>query len=392
MDKPVELTFRQYWGKIAMKIPHLIINSYKNLFAIINLILLLITALNKQIGDILKLYWIEISPWWSLLFIGFLLLWLLMNAIYEDRKELYLAYNDVERNAKKDKEQYLSEMDKLKKQISNNKSESIPSIEILSHTNGRKVKYQEPVQGRISIPNSPVQVLVYSGDDYWHPQRDAIVSGNYWEAECQFGDENSSLPASYKIVAISTTQKIQNKLAKLPSVPQSEEIAVVRIKEIPSIAKKAASHSRIFVSILGLAPNQPGYLDMRVTFTNDSIKSVVIDLAYLVTADINTILKINKQDIVIKENYINSLTKFEPIDKSFPQKPNLPKTLTAGEVWVTNIKESFSLASYLKDHQLQGVRRIPVGIMIRLINYKGIMFFPSKPNKTGVEEPVPYFT
>ncbi len=89
-----------------MKIPQLILNSSKNWFALINLILLLVTALNKQLGNILKLQWLEISPWWSLLFIGILLIWWLMNAIYEHRQELYVAYKAAEDRAIKAEENF----------------------------------------------------------------------------------------------------------------------------------------------------------------------------------------------------------------------------------------------------------------------------------------------
>ncbi|HYA14523.1 MAG TPA: hypothetical protein VEF33_09315 [Syntrophales bacterium] len=131
---------------------------------------------------------------------------------------------------------------------------------------------------------------------------------------------------------------------------------------------------------------------MRVSFTNDSNRHVIIDLAYLVTADRDTILRINNPNTVLADNYFESLIKFEAIDDSFLQKPNLPKELVPGEIWVTNIIEYFDLETYLKALKLQGIRRIPIGIMIRFINYKGTMFFASQANRYGLNEPVPFFT
>lgn len=92
MAKPVEYTFWGYWGNIAMKIPQLLLHSYKNWFASINLILFLATLCNKQIAEILQRHWQGISPLWSLVFIGILVAWSIMVAIYERDKEVYSTY------------------------------------------------------------------------------------------------------------------------------------------------------------------------------------------------------------------------------------------------------------------------------------------------------------
>ncbi|MGP8107253.1 MAG: hypothetical protein ACLQLE_15350 [Desulfobaccales bacterium] len=109
--------------------------------------------------------------------------------------------------------------------------ESLPVLEILSHKNGNNVNFRDIVSGTIGIPDSSVQVFVYSGNDYWYRQREVFPTNNYWEVECQFGDENSSLPSQYKIAAISPAQKVPRRIAVLPSGPgitQSKEVRVVR--------------------------------------------------------------------------------------------------------------------------------------------------------------------
>ncbi len=102
-------------------------------------------------------------------------------------------------------------------------------IEIQRPKTGWRVNFRDIVNGTISPPNSSVQVLVYAGDNFWYRQKDVIVTDNYWEVECQFGNENSSLPSQYKIVAISPAQHIPERIPKLPSgVLQSEIYVVVR--------------------------------------------------------------------------------------------------------------------------------------------------------------------
>jgi len=96
MFKPIKYSFCGYWGSIVMRIPKLLLYSYKDLFAAINLSLFLIALCNKQIAVFLGTYWQGISPWYSLLFIVILVLWSIMVAIYERDKELYLAYKTMD--------------------------------------------------------------------------------------------------------------------------------------------------------------------------------------------------------------------------------------------------------------------------------------------------------
>ncbi|HYA14524.1 MAG TPA: hypothetical protein VEF33_09320 [Syntrophales bacterium] len=119
---------------------------------------------------------------------------------------------------------------KLVKKSEPTKSESLPSIEILSHRNGSIVHYRETVSGTVNISKSPIRVLIYSGDDMWYRQSDAYyTSDNSWQVECVFGNPDSLPGSPYKIVALSTKHKFPVKIAKLPSgVPKSEQIVVVR--------------------------------------------------------------------------------------------------------------------------------------------------------------------
>lgn len=120
MANPVEYTFWGYWRRIAMKTPKLLFNSYRIWFAIISFALFFITLLNKQIGVFLVEHWKGVSPWWSALSIGILLLSGVTRAIYEDRQELYLTYKGVKNEAEKAKETYKIELDQLKKQLDKN--------------------------------------------------------------------------------------------------------------------------------------------------------------------------------------------------------------------------------------------------------------------------------
>lgn len=95
MAEPIEYTFWGYWGRIIMKIPRLLYHSWRKWFLFIGFCLFFATLFNKQIGESLIEQWKGISPWWSFIFIIVLLIWGLMNAIYEERQDLYFIYKET---------------------------------------------------------------------------------------------------------------------------------------------------------------------------------------------------------------------------------------------------------------------------------------------------------
>jgi len=105
--------------------------------------------------------------------------------------------------------------------------ESLLAIVIQKPDNGGNVNFRDIVRGTTNIPDSSLQALVYSGDNLWYRQKDVRVTGIYWEVECQFGDENSSLPAPYKVVVISPVQQIPRSIPEIPpGVTESKRITV----------------------------------------------------------------------------------------------------------------------------------------------------------------------
>jgi hypothetical protein len=95
MATPTEYTFWGYWGAMAMKIFILFFHTWRAVVTIPLFLLFFVTLFNQQIAEYWFKKWTGISPWWSFLIIGFLLVWGIMEAIYERDRELYLAYKAV---------------------------------------------------------------------------------------------------------------------------------------------------------------------------------------------------------------------------------------------------------------------------------------------------------
>src|SRR5882757_2683431 len=73
---------------------------------------------------------------------------------------------------------------------------------------GEQLAWQERVYGFVFPPNTPVQVLVFSGDGKWHPQSAvASVDQFEWTDNCYFGNKNGGY-GPHRICAIAGVPSI----------------------------------------------------------------------------------------------------------------------------------------------------------------------------------------
>jgi hypothetical protein len=93
--------------------------------------------------------------------------------------------------------------------------EPAPIVEISSPTNGAEVLLFSPVNGTVSPPDRPLQVLVHAANGLWYLQGKPKVEGPKWSVVCQFG-EKYKLGNSYEVVAIYGEKITQPTLQFLP--------------------------------------------------------------------------------------------------------------------------------------------------------------------------------
>jgi hypothetical protein len=68
-------------------------------------------------------------------------------------------------------------------------------IMITSPIEGESVEYRRRVTGVVFPALSRVQVLMYSGDNFWYRQNNPVVIGTNWEVDdCYFGIEEAMAP------------------------------------------------------------------------------------------------------------------------------------------------------------------------------------------------------
>ncbi len=154
-------------------------------------------------------------------------------------------------------------------------------------------------------------------------------------------------------------------------------IASHRIATSDKIEKKIST--KIIASILALSPST-GFLTMKISFTNDGNIDYQIDTAYMITMDRNSLLMINESNMDLGDIYnnINNMLNHDKIsilESTIQQKPNFPKLLKPGDLWVSELKEPFDLKNYFEEHNLINIKRMPIGVMVRIIDYKGTIRF-----------------
>jgi hypothetical protein len=103
-----------------------------------------------------------------------------------------------------------------------------PTLEILEPVSGGEVGFRQTVRGTIK-PEGPVLVLVYPSDRRWYPQQSVKVTGESWTVECQFGNKDTPPGGTYRIVAVSSSERIQTHVAELPEgIAKSQIVTVAR--------------------------------------------------------------------------------------------------------------------------------------------------------------------
>lgn len=101
-------------------------------------------------------------------------------------------------------------------------------VEITNLEPGQKVNREESILGLVYPSDTPVQLFILSGDNYWYP-RQARIDGAAWSVTAKIGDKES--PAnSHKLVAIAGAPKVNAKVLKLPrGQAKSRVITVQRV-------------------------------------------------------------------------------------------------------------------------------------------------------------------
>jgi len=100
---------------------------------------------------------------------------------------------------------------------------------VASPVENETVRFHHSVRGSIFPADTRVDVLVLAGDDKWHRQGRAVVSGSAWSAECQFGDSERKLGGKYQIVAIGGQELSEKAYDKLPPGARSNRVNVNRL-------------------------------------------------------------------------------------------------------------------------------------------------------------------
>lgn len=133
--------------------------------------------------------------------------------------------------------------------------------------------------------------------------------------------------------------------------------------------------TKIIIYLKDCILNSDGYLYMKLSLCNDGYKQWTIETVNIITADKNHLLKIQNPNICIDNNYnnilniecISSISQEDTSEFDIPFNPDDTKVIT--------IKKLFNVKEYLKDKNIDKIKKMPLGIMMRVRDYKGLQYF-----------------
>lgn len=143
-------------------------------------------------------------------------------------------------------------------------------------------------------------------------------------------------------------------------------------KIIPNVKQPS---SKLLVSIHPIY-SKDGSLILKMTFSNDSDKQCIIEFVHIMTLNHDALRELNKTaDISLDNNYNNMFEgkgRMSLVPYPFLKpKPNLPKVLTPHELWPYETREPFDPLIWMKAHELENIKRIPIGLSIQFIDFTG---------------------
>lgn len=117
-----------------------------------------------------------------------------------------------------------------------------------------------------------------------------------------------------------------------------------------------------------------GYLFMKLAICNDGYKILTLKSVIIITADKKHLLMIQQNTASLDNNYNNILNTesiSEITDKPLPEYEGVTYEPDATDEMT--IKQSFNLEEYLKEKNMENIKKMPLGIIIGITDYKGLL-------------------
>lgn len=156
----------------------------------------------------------------------------------------------------------------------------------------------------------------------------------------------------------------------------SQKDAEYKAMEERAIKAEEKLTTKIILSLLDCYLSADGFLCMELSLCNDGYKQWTIENVNIITADRNHLLRIQNSANSLDNNYNNILRPdcISDIYKNpVPGKYNL--TYNPNETDEMTIKEPFNVNEYLKDKNIQYIKKMPFGIIMIIRDYKGLQHF-----------------
>lgn len=132
--------------------------------------------------------------------------------------------------------------------------------------------------------------------------------------------------------------------------------------------------TKIILSLLGCSVSDD-YLYVKLSLCNDGYKSFTIELVNIITASRPHLLKIQNSNASLDNNYNNILSTDCINEISKQPAPERSIIYNPDDIDEMTIQQSFNVKEYLKENSIENINKMPLGIIIRLRDYKGLQHF-----------------
>lgn len=133
--------------------------------------------------------------------------------------------------------------------------------------------------------------------------------------------------------------------------------------------------TKIIIYLKDCVLSSDGNLYMKLSLCNDGYKKWTIETAIIITSDKSHLLKIQNRNACLDNNYNNILNNecISSISQEDTSEYDIP--FNPDDTQVITLKQLFNIQMYLKNKDIENIKKMPLGIRMRIRDYRGLQHF-----------------
>jgi hypothetical protein len=159
-------------------------------------------------------------------------------------------------------------------------------------------------------------------------------------------------------------------------ITKKEEEYNVTYKGVEKRAIKAEEklNTKIILSMQNCSYLE-GHLYMKFSLCNDGYKSFTLETITIITTPKEHLLRIQNPSVCLENNYNNILSNEFISEISQQPVPERNLMYNPDDTDIIELKELFNLKQYLIANNIEHIKKMPLGLIMRVMDYKGLSYF-----------------